>query len=123
MGEEDTSFNPEELDAQLKSLRARKRRNWEARKLRVAKSFKELIRVLGGKCEARNQGKGRCRGPLSVEHRNGRTWSVRSTSWPGRVAIYWEEYRSGVALGVLCLGHNTSAAHLRKLLGMNRRKR
>ena len=123
----DISFDPDELDAQLRAdkrkRQAKNRRKWAQRKLHVASRFKELIKLLGGKCEMKDQTTVRCRGPLSVEHRNGRTWDVRGTSWPKRVKTYWEEYRAGVPLGVLCLAHNTSAAHLRTLLGMNRRKR
>lgn len=123
----DISFDPDELDAQLRAdkrkRQAKNRRKWDKRKLRVAKSFAELLKRLGGKCEMLGVGPVRCRGPLSVEHKKGRTWDVRSTSWPRRINIYWAEYRAGVPLGVLCLAHNTSAAHLRTLLGMNRRKR
>lgn len=58
-----------------------------------------LILVLGGKCE-------KCGGTLlevlEIDHVDGCTWSRRAVPSHLRVERYWQEYREGVRLRVLC---------------------
>lgn len=119
-GEEDTSFDPDELDRQLRKARLRERVKWARRKERITKSFRDLIRELGGKCV-------KCGSALSpsIQHVEPRKYDVAQLSWPKRVKTYWEEYRAGVPLTVLCLPCNSSdgATRVKKLRGMLRRKR
>ena len=92
-------------------LRARWRRQGDARRARAFETYKELIRVLGGKCA-------RCDGdethPLTIDHVGGtRTWDARKENPMTRVRRYWDEYHAGVKLRVLCLLCNTEDRNLR----------
>ncbi|MGD1045993.1 MAG: hypothetical protein ABR936_11835 [Bacteroidota bacterium] len=74
-------------------------RQWAKRKL------KELIHVLGGKCAVIY-----CDSDdLEIHHINGRDYEPRELEYSHRVSRYWQEYRAGVALGVLCSHHNSEA--------------
>lgn len=111
-------FDVVELDAQIALKKKRDRAAWGRRKLRVQHSFAKLIKTLGGKCEA-------CKTTrrLSIQHWGKRTYDVAALSWPARVARYWEEFKSGTKLGVLCLKCNGSdgAKRLKRLIRFGKR--
>lgn len=97
--------------APLKRKRSRQdmRRDWAARKLRLRAAYTELLRTLGGKCTACGTMEA-----LSVEHVEGKTYESRSLSLSQRITRYWEEYRNGVKLTVLCVSCNSKARDWRR---------
>lgn len=77
-----------------------RQRTWAKRKRR------ELIEILGGKCSDPA-----CSTPeadLEIDHVNGRTWEPRKYELSWRISRYWQEYRDGVELRVLCKSCNSS---------------
>lgn len=79
------------------------RRRMSLRKERYRFAMDMLIQHLGGKCAE-------CGSPLdpTIDHVDGATWERRAVSFMSRVRRYYEEYRAGVRLQVLC--HDCNSA-------------
>lgn len=73
---------------------------------RAREMHAELCKVLGGKCE--KCGDNGTYAPLSIDHVDGITWSHRQYNLWYRVRKYWDEYKAGVRLRVLCVPCNSS---------------
>lgn len=81
--------------------RWRAKRRWQQEKAQAKKLWDKLIEVLGGKCAECGTRKN-----LSINHVDGRSWSVVDCAYVKRVKRYWTEYKSGVKLNVMCGSHN-----------------
>jgi hypothetical protein len=80
-------------------------REQTARRHKLTRFLRDwLIKTLGGRCEKCGETNSTL---LTVEHKQGRDYEARKLSWHQRIARYWQEHRSGVPLGVLCLPCNS----------------
>ena len=103
--EDDVSFDPSTFPALDPSSEDKERaaKAWRRKALnrneRYHLAHGELIATLGGRCaECGRRGEAQ----LAVDHVNGRGYEARKLSYVTRVRRYYEEYRSGVQLRVLC---------------------
>jgi hypothetical protein len=90
---------PEKSDQYVEGMRRRA----TLRKERYRFALDMLIQHLGGKCAE-------CGSVLdpTIDHVDGATWERRALSFMQRVRRYYEEYRAGVRLRVLCHGCNST---------------
>lgn len=80
--------------------KAKRRRNMVSKVRKTNALRRDLILKLGGKCEQCGETRIDI---LHVDHIFGRDWEVRRLCSRTRVNRYWEEYRNGVPMQVLCM--------------------
>jgi hypothetical protein len=83
-----------------------KKRAGERQYRLAARRKRALLNMLGGKCE-----KCGAREQLTIEHKDGRAWSMRKESSWQRMKRCWTEYNKGVRLGALCLSCNSAGGN------------
>jgi 5-methylcytosine-specific restriction endonuclease McrA len=100
-----TTAREAHLSPKIREQRRAQRKRRSARLMqRAREQHAALAALLGGHCVY--CGDTGINAPLSIDHVDGITWSHKQYNLWDRVKRYWQEYRTGVRLRVLCVPCN-----------------